>query len=115
MRLGLAVALQNSVAFRIEESDSTLTVIGAEGLRRVFHPDGRERERRIEGLGNVKVKARWKGDRLIVERLLEGGVKVTESFELGPGGRQLYLELKISGGRRTIEFRRVYDAGGEGR
>lgn len=110
MQIGLAVLLQNSVAFKIEEGDSTLTLTGAEGLTRTFYPDGQERERRIEGLGIVQIKARWKGDKFVVERSLEGGAKITETFELAEGGRQLYIKLKVSGGRRTINFRRVYDA-----
>lgn len=112
---GFALMLQNSVAFKISESDSTLTLVGAEGIERVLIPDGKERVRRIEGLGNVTVKTRWKGDRLVVERSLETGVKITETIELAAEGRQLHLELKISGGPRTIEFRRVYDASVEGR
>ena len=111
---GFALMLQNSVAFKITESDSTLTLIGAEGIERVLTPDGQERVRRIEGLGNVTVKARWKGDKLVVERTLETGVKITETIQLASEGRQLFLELKISGGPRTIEFRRVYDTSTEG-
>jgi hypothetical protein len=111
---GFALLLQNSVAFKISETDSTLTLAGAEGIERVLNPDGQERVRRIEGLGNVTVKTRWKGDKLVVERTLETGVKITETFELASEGRQLFLELKISGGPRTIDFRRVYDASAEG-
>lgn len=111
---GFALILQNSVAFKISESDSTLTLVGAEGIERVLTPDGQDRVRRIEGLGNVTVKARWKGDKLVVERTLETGAKITETFELAAEGRQLHIELKISGGPRTIEFRRVYDARAEG-
>lgn len=110
MQIGLAVLLQNSVAFKIEEGDSTLTLTGAEGLTRTFYPDGQERERRIEGLGITQIKARWKGDKFVVERSLEGGVKITETFELAEGGRRLHIKLKVAGGRGTIDFRRVYDA-----
>lgn len=113
-QMGFAQLLQNSVAFKIAEDDSTLTLTGAEGIRRVLHPDGQERERRIEGLGNVRVKTRWKGEKLIVERTLETGVRITEIFQLASAGRQLHIELRISGGRSNIEFRRVYDAGDEG-
>ena len=114
MQIGVAILLQNSVAFKVEETDSTLTLTGAEGITRTFHVDGQERERRIEGLGNVRVKARWKGEKLVIERNLEGGAKITEEFELAPDGRQLFVKMKISGGRRSLEFRRVYDAAGEG-
>lgn len=111
---GFALLLQNSVAFRIEEGDSTLTITGAEGIERVIHPDGKERNRRIEGLGNVRVKARWKGEKLVVERTLETGVKITETFELVQEGRQLSITLELSGARQGFEFRRIYDPGQEG-
>jgi len=114
MQIGIALLLQNSVAFKVEETDSTLTLTGAEGITRAFHVDGQERERRIEGLGNVLVKARWRGDKLVIERNLEGGAKITEEFELAADGRQLFVKMKISGGRSGLEFRRVYDAGSEG-
>jgi len=114
MQTGLAILLQNSVAFRIEEKDSTIILTGAEGLVRMFRPDGLEREKRFEGLGNLVMKSRWKGDKLVVERTLEGGAKITEEFELSEDGSQLIVDMKISGGPRGIEFRRVYDAGIEG-
>ena len=114
MQTGLAILLQNSVAFRIEEADSIIILTGAEGLVRKFLPDGQEREQRFEGLGNVVMKSRWKGDKLVVERTLEGGAKITEEFELSEDGRQLIVDMKISGVPRGIEFRRVYDAGIEG-
>jgi hypothetical protein len=113
-QMGTALLLQNSVAFRLEEGDTTLKLTGAEGLTRVFYPDGRERDQRLEGLGMVSVKSRWRGDKLVVERTLQVGVKITEEFELSEEGRQLYVKMKISGGREALEFRRVYDPGEEG-
>ena len=114
IQIGVAILLRSSVAFKVEETDSTLTLTGAEGITRTFHVDGQERERRIEGLGNVRVKARWRGEKLVIERNLEGGAKITEEFELAPDGRQLFVKMKISGGRRGLEFRRVYDAANAG-
>ncbi len=114
LQIGVALLLQNSVAFRVEETDSTLTLTGAEGITRTFYVDGKERERRIEGLGNVRVKARWRGDKLVIERNLEAGAKITEEFELSPDGHQLFVKMRISGGPQGLEFRRVYDAGDPG-
>jgi hypothetical protein len=114
MQIGIAILLQNSVAFKVEETDSSLTLTGAEGITRTFLVDGQERDRRIEGLGNVRVKARWRGDKLVIERNLEGGAKITEEFELARDGGQLFVKMKISGGPRSLEFRRVYDAADPG-
>lgn len=111
---GLGALLQSFVAFRIVDQDSTLVLAGAGGERRVVHPDGVERQSRLEGLGNVRVKTRWKGERLVVERQLDSGAKITETFELATEGRRLLVTTRISGIPRKIEFRRVYDPGQEG-
>lgn len=111
---GLGALLQSFVAFRIVDQDSTLVLAGAGGEQRVVHPDGVERQSRLEGLGNVRVKSRWKGERLVVERRLDSGAKITETFELATEGRRLYVTTRISGIPRKIEFRRVYDPGQEG-
>lgn len=111
---GLGALVQSFVAFRIVDEDSTVTLIGAGGDRRVVRPDGAERQSRLEGLGNITIKTRWRGDRLVVERRLDSGAKITESYALAEEGRRLYVTTKISGIPRTIEFRRVYDPGQEG-
>ncbi len=111
---GLGALLQSFVAFRIVDEDSTVTLISAGGDRRVVRPDGAERQSRLEGLGNITVKTRWRGDRLVVERRLDSGARITETYALAAEGRRLYVTTKISGIPRTIEFRRVYDPGQEG-
>ncbi len=111
---GLGALLQSFVAFRIIDEDSTLILAGAGGERRVFRPDGLERQSRLEGLGNVTVKTRWRGERLVVERRLDSGAKITETYELATEGRRLAVTTRISGIPRAIEFRRVYDPGQEG-
>ncbi len=111
---GLGALLQSFVAFRIVDEDSTLILAGAGGEQRVFRPDGLERQSRLEGLGNVTVKTRWKGKRLVVERRLDSGAKITETYELATEGRRLYVTTSVSGIPRKIEFRRVYDPGQEG-
>ncbi len=108
---GLGELLQSFVAFRIVDQDSTFTLVSAGGARRTLYPDGAERESRLEGLGNVTVKTRWKGEKLVVERRLDSGVRISESFELTADGRQLHVLTKVSGIPQPIEFRRVYDAG----
>ncbi len=110
---GIGALLQSFVAFRIVDQDSTIVLAGAGGDRRVVHPDGVERQSRLEGLGNVRVKTQWKGERLVVERRLDSGATITETFELATEGRRLHVTTRISGIPRKIEFRRVYDPGQE--
>ncbi len=104
--------LDASVAFKIVQDDSTLTLTSVEGTSLVFYPDGRTVERVIEGAGKVETKARWKGEKLVVERRIGDATTVTSTYELASEGRQLRIKVKIDNDRmqRSMEFTRVYDA-----
>ena len=101
-----------SVAFKIVQDDSTLTLTSVEGTSLVFYPDGRTVERVIEGAGKVETKTRWKGEKLVVERRIGDATRVTSTYELASEGRQLRIKVKIDNDRmqRSMEFLRVYDA-----
>ena len=104
--------LDASVAFKIVQDDSTLTLTSVEGTSLVFYPDGRTVERVIEGAGKVETKTRWKGEKLVVERRIGDATTVTSTYELASEGRQLRIKVKIDNDRmqRSMEFLRVYDA-----
>ncbi len=109
----VSAAISASRVFKLEQQDSLITLSSAEGPRFVFFPDGRQVEQRISGMGTVRTVARWKGDRLEVERNLDEGVKIQTSYELTSDGRGLQVKTRISGGR-TIKFDRVYRAADSG-
>lgn len=104
--------LDASVAFKIVQDDSTLTLTSVEGTSLVFYTDGRTVERVIEGVGKVETKARWKGEKLVVERRMGDATRVTSTYELASEGRQLRIKVKIDNDRmqRSMDFLRVYDA-----
>ncbi len=108
----ISAAIAASRVFKIEQADSTLTLSSAEGPKFTFFPDGREVVRPISGLGQVRTVSRWKGDRLIVERHLDGGATINTTYQLTDEGKRLRVNTKISGIGRSIKFRRVYDAAG---
>ena len=99
-----------SVAFKIVEDDSTLTFLNADGTERVLFQDARKTVQPVEGLGNVTVQTYWKGDKLKVERQLESGPMIIETWELAGNGRQIIISVRIGGVRQSIKFLRVYDA-----
>ncbi len=103
-----ADGIMPSVAFRLEEDDSTLIFSDAQGRERRVYQDGREYIEAVGGMGNLRTKAGWKGEKLVVERQLESGAKITETYELKENGRQLHVEIRITA-YRTIKFTRVYD------
>ena len=102
-----------SVAFRLSEDDSVLVFSDAQGRERIIYQDGREFIEPVEGLGNLTVTAKWKGEKLVIERQLESGPSIVETYELSEDGRQLRIEIKIVT-RRTIRLLRVYDRGDAG-
>jgi len=118
MRQEVAIGLRAFRAFKLEQTDSTVTLTAAEGPTRSFHTDGRAVERRIEGLGKVTVTARWDGDKLEVKRRLADGIEIREQYQLADDGRRLRVRFRVSGGARSFDFKRVYEpvrgAGGAG-
>lgn len=100
-------------AFRIDQTDSTIALLAAEGTNRVYYPDGRELERRIEGLGKVTVKARWSRGRLQVTRTMADGIEIEETYELSEDAERLHIRFRVRGGARSLDFRRVYERVGD--
>lgn len=107
-RTPLTASILPSVAFRIEEEDSALVFIDAQGRRRTIYQDGRPFQLPVEGLGNLRVQAWWQGEEFVVRKRMESGPTITETYELQNEGRRLRVEVRIVAGRRT-EFTRVYD------
>jgi hypothetical protein len=97
--------------FRFEQTDSTVTIVLQDGTEVMFFPDNRLVERRVEGLGNVTTRARWRGDRFQVVRKIEGGSPtITTTYELQDEGRRLVVKFNMSSPGRSQKFERVYDA-----
>ncbi len=106
----LGGAMEAAKVLKITQDDSTVTIVDADQNRRVLYPDGRTIEREVRGGRKFETKTRWKGEKLVVDRKMEGGAKITETFERKEDGR-LHVKVKVSGGRMrgSLEFRRVYD------
>jgi hypothetical protein len=103
--------LAQARVFRIEQTDSTVTIVLQDGRDVVFYPDNREVEGRVEGLGIVSTRARWRGNNLQVVRKLEGGSPtLTTTYELRDEGRKLIVKFHMSSPGRSTSFERVYDA-----
>jgi hypothetical protein len=97
--------------FRIEQTDSTVTIVLQDGTEVMLFPDNRQIERRVEGLGIVTTRARWRGDNFQVVRKMEGGTPtLTTTYELGDEGRKLIVKFHMSSPGRSTKFERVYDA-----
>ncbi len=103
--------LATARVFRIEQNDSTVTIVLQDGRGLTFFHDGREVEERVEGLGTTVTKARLKSDELEIERKLEAGSpRIVTTYELSDDGRQLIVKFRMSSPGRSVTFERVYDA-----
>jgi hypothetical protein len=113
MQETLRMLVNGAMRLNITVDDSTVTVVTAEGSRMMFYPDGRKIETSVEGAGTIETKAQWKGNKLVVERKTEGGMKITSNYELKSDGTKLHVKMKFEGGRLPVkvEVLRVYDAG----
>lgn len=98
----------------IGQTGETFSVRYGDGTQTAFETNGKKQVVETRR-GEVEVKARWKGERLVVKSKVEGR-KRTETYELEDGGKLLRVLVEMKGPRGKIELTRVYrpaaDAGG---
>ena len=95
---------------RIRQTDSTIAISDASGQFATYPIDGRKfREPQLIG-EDIEIVAKWKDNRLTIERKLPSLGTIRESYGLDRATGELVLEVKVTGSRlpRGIEMRRVY-------
>ena len=95
---------------RIQQTDSTIAISDASGQFATYPIDGRKfREPQLIG-EDIEIVAKWKDNRLTIERKLPSLGTIREIYALDPATGELVLEMKVTGSRlpRGIEMRRVY-------
>ena len=108
----MQLALQAPSTLTVAATDSTVLLTADTGAALLLYSDGRKFKQPVEGGGDVEIKGRWQGYDFVVERKVSGGGKVTEDYLRSQDGKQLYVIVSVEGLRRSLEFRRVYDAAG---
>lgn len=112
MRQTMLLAFDAPATLTIAQSDSTVTLTPDTGAVAEIHSDGRKLKQTVEGGGDLEIKGRWTGNDFVVERKVSGGGKVTEDYLKSQDGKQLFVIVDFEGTRRSVQFRRVYDAAG---
>jgi len=114
MRARMEEGMRTAEALEITQSGLEITV-NETGDEKTVHTqtyftDGRKSEQSTE-LGKLETKAKWKGQRLVIEMKMERGGTITRTYELASAGRQLYMTVKIENERMpdAISIRSVYD------
>ena len=112
MRQTMQLALQAPSTLTVAATDSTFLLTADTGAALLLYSDGHKFKQPVEGGGDIEIKGRWQGYDFVVERKVSGGGKVTEDYLRSQDGKQLYVIVSVEGLRRSLEFRRVYDAAG---
>ena len=114
MRARMEEGMRAAEALEISQSGVEITV-NETGDEKTVHTqtyftDGRKSEQGTER-GKLETKAKWKGQKLVIETKMERGGAITRTYELASGGRQLHVTVKIENERmpEAISIRSVYD------
>ena len=108
----VAPPVPNSLVLAADDNFGEITI--NEGFEKVIHTQTLPVNNNVAG-GNLQdngriVKAFWQKKKLIVEALTVGGLKMTQTFELGANKNQLKVTLSLGGEKsRSVVARRVYN------
>jgi hypothetical protein len=93
------------------QKDSEIDVMDDQGRRRTYFTDGRKIEKSKDA-NDQNAAAKWDDYRLVSEEKGPNGNKIEKSYEVAPGGQQLWETLHFSGRDKTpVTIRYVYDRG----
>ncbi len=92
----------------IDAEAKQFTTFEADGSEQIYPIGGKAVSQTSEGASEVKTKVRWKGDALIVERKVDGGGKVTESYGLGLDGTRMIVFVQVELGMMQRSYTRRY-------
>jgi hypothetical protein len=108
---GLNELLRAKQRLEITLGSDGVTVRDDAGWARTLVPDGGKlRDEDSQG-GAAAVETKWKGDKLVTERVLDRRITIKETFSVDRKSKELVVELEMRGERlaRPLQMRRVYD------
>jgi hypothetical protein len=110
MQEGLATLRQATEEFTLAQSDTAVTFTTDLGWSRTFRTDGKTITQQI-GRATVKIRVRWEGPNLRIDRDWGSGVKLSETYFRSPDTGQLFVivSFKTPSLSEPVEFRRIYD------
>ena len=111
-RRRIEALIEASETLDITQINKELTVVEGNLRERKFYTDGRPFERQDRRGNMTTIRARWRGQRLVVDTRLADGGKFAESYELAPGGERLFVTVTSEDRRlkQPLVIHRVYDA-----
>lgn len=110
MRQTVQLALHAPGTLSIAETDSAVSFTADDAPALLVPGDGRKLRQKVDSGGDVEVRGRWQGNDFVLERRVAGGGRVSEDYQRSPDGKHLFVIVGVDLGRRSLAFRRVYDA-----
>jgi len=92
----------------IAQTATAVTVAGAKGVSRTFHPNGREEVLQLDGVP-VGVTSRWEGDRLVVSFLVEQGRELRYTYGRSINPSRLIVDVQFLEHGKGDRVRRIYE------
>ncbi len=98
---------------RIEQNEQQVSIAADAGRTKTLYPDGKKHKEQGSGEKTTAIKTHWDGERLVAESKMGHSGKLTETYELSPDGKQLYVTSRLDGPHLAapLTIRRVYDSG----
>lgn len=111
MRARMTDVLEPPTTLTIVQADASVTLTDNHGRSQRLTLNNKKEKRPVDNR-MVEVRTKWDDDRLVNETWLGDGLKLTETYALASGGRQLQVSVKVEGSHlpRPMNFRRIYDA-----
>jgi len=101
----------DSKVLRIEQSQKQFVVSDDSGEPRTLYPDGKKHTDKDVNGKKTTTKTEWLGSELVVETKVGRSGKLTETYRVGPEGKQLFVVSRLddSALAAPISIQRVYD------
>lgn len=111
MRARMSDVLEAPTTLTIVQADASVTLTDNHGRSQRLTVNNKKEKRPVDNR-MVEVRTKWDDDRLVNETWLGDGLKLTETYALASGRRQLQVSVKLEGSHlpRPMNFRRIYDA-----
>lgn len=103
----------DSKMLRIEQKEEQISITDDSGNTKTLFPDGKKHKAQGSGDKTTAIKTHWEGERLVAESKMGHSGKLTETYELSPDGKQLYVISRLDNSQLAtpLTIRRVYDSG----
>jgi len=98
-------------ALTIDQNEKQISITDDADHTENLYPDGKKHKGDDASGDKTGIKTRWNGSRLVCQSKLGHSGKLTETYELSPDAKQLYVTSELSSAHLSapLIIRRVYD------